>query len=161
MSSRVLSFDLGGESFGIRMDHLREVISLPDRLRTVPGTPDWIAGLTEVRGAIVTIIDPAPMFEKAWEEGEANAVILRPPRRTVGILLRGPVQILGALGDEPGDETQAGEKTGGRDDVGEIEPTDEELLEGIWKDEEMSVKLIDPELLVGACRDGIRRRSVL
>lgn len=49
-------FDLGGHGFACDMDHFREIVS-PQTMTRLPGAPDSVCGIINVRGTIVTVID--------------------------------------------------------------------------------------------------------
>lgn len=53
---QLVLFRLGPRTYGIELDHVREII--PQRTATrVPGAPAFVPGLINVRGTIVTVID--------------------------------------------------------------------------------------------------------
>jgi purine-binding chemotaxis protein CheW len=58
----ILAFTLGGEAYGVRTRHVREVCQLKD-LTAVPCTPAFVAGVMNVRGRIIAIIDLRRFFE--------------------------------------------------------------------------------------------------
>jgi len=53
---RVLSFFLGKESYGVRVTEIKEVLRV-SRFTRVPNTPDFIVGVMNLRGEIISIID--------------------------------------------------------------------------------------------------------
>jgi purine-binding chemotaxis protein CheW len=56
-----LTFFAAGEEYGIGILRVREIIPVP-ALTKVPGTPDWIRGVVNLRGAVVPVIDLAGKF---------------------------------------------------------------------------------------------------
>jgi purine-binding chemotaxis protein CheW len=58
----VLAFSLGGETYGVETCHVREVCRLVD-LTTVPCTPPFIAGVINLRGQILAVVDLRKFFE--------------------------------------------------------------------------------------------------
>jgi purine-binding chemotaxis protein CheW len=53
---RLLAFDVGGSVFACDMESFRE-IAPTQRLTRLPGAPDTVCGLINLRGTIVTVID--------------------------------------------------------------------------------------------------------
>jgi purine-binding chemotaxis protein CheW len=58
----VLAFSLAGESYGVETRHIRKVCQLKD-LTAVPCTPPFLAGVMNLHGQIVAIIDLRKFFE--------------------------------------------------------------------------------------------------
>src|SRR5712671_7415156 len=53
---RLLAFNLGGGTFACDMDAFREIVP-SQRTTRLPGAPDTVCGLINLRGTIVTVID--------------------------------------------------------------------------------------------------------
>lgn len=72
----VLAFSLAGETYGVETCHVREVCPLKD-LTAVPCTPPFVAGVMNLRGRIIAIIDLRRFFElPARGLTELNRVIV-------------------------------------------------------------------------------------
>ncbi|MGA2974812.1 MAG: chemotaxis protein CheW [Spirochaetia bacterium] len=72
----VLAFFLAGEAYGVETCHVREVCQLKD-LTAVPCTPPFVAGVMNLRGRIIAIIDLRRFFElPARGLTELNRVIV-------------------------------------------------------------------------------------
>ncbi|MDC8785574.1 chemotaxis protein CheW [Roseateles koreensis] len=56
-----VTFNLGGELFGIEIRHVREIVEL-DTLTAVPMMPPFVRGIINLRGRIVPVIDLALRF---------------------------------------------------------------------------------------------------
>jgi twitching motility protein PilI len=48
---------LGSERFLVRRGQVREVMMMPPAVTNVPGSKDWVAGLANLRGQLLPIID--------------------------------------------------------------------------------------------------------
>ncbi|CAK0740019.1 purine-binding chemotaxis protein CheW [Gammaproteobacteria bacterium] len=85
----ILGFSLAGETYAVETRHVREVCRLKD-LTPLPGTPPFLAGIMNLRGQILGIIDLRKVFEFP-DRGltELNRVIV----------LRGGGNELGLLAD--------------------------------------------------------------
>jgi twitching motility protein PilI len=52
-----IGFLLGEERFLVQRGQVREVMMLPSLMTSVPGSKDWIAGLANLRGQLLPVID--------------------------------------------------------------------------------------------------------
>ncbi|MBL8864249.1 MAG: chemotaxis protein CheW [Planctomycetia bacterium] len=59
--ARHLVFDLAGSHYAVAIDHVREVLR-PGRITPIPGAPDWMPGVANIRGDIVTLVDLPRFF---------------------------------------------------------------------------------------------------
>jgi purine-binding chemotaxis protein CheW len=72
----ILAFSLAGESYGVETRHVREVCQLRD-LTVLPCTPAFVAGVMNLRGQVLAIIDLRRFFElPARGLTELNRVIV-------------------------------------------------------------------------------------
>jgi purine-binding chemotaxis protein CheW len=71
---RLLVFELGGRAFACDMESFREIVS-PQTMTRLPGAPDNVCGLINLRGTIVTVIDGGVTLGRA------------PYRRAEGLIL--------------------------------------------------------------------------
>jgi purine-binding chemotaxis protein CheW len=62
----VVEFRIGIERYAIESIHVREVFPLRD-LTPVPGTPDFVLGIINVRGQILSVVDLRAFFEMSGE----------------------------------------------------------------------------------------------
>ena len=83
----ILAFCLAGETYGVETCHVREVCQLKD-LTGVPCTPPFVAGVINLRGQILAIVDLRKFFElPAQGLTELNRVIvLRDSENELGLL---------------------------------------------------------------------------
>ncbi|MEA2624968.1 MAG: purine-binding chemotaxis protein CheW [Candidatus Binatota bacterium] len=52
----VLAFTLGGERYALETRHLREILR-PTPVAPVPGLPEYVLGVTSLRGEILAVVD--------------------------------------------------------------------------------------------------------
>jgi purine-binding chemotaxis protein CheW len=83
----ILAFCLAGETYGVETCHVREVCQLKD-LTAIPCTPPFIAGVMNLRGQILAIVDLCKFFElPARGLTELNRlIVLRDGDDEVGLL---------------------------------------------------------------------------
>lgn len=55
-AGKFLTFTLGAETYGISIEFVREILSLP-AITAVPQTPRFIKGVTNLRGKIISLVD--------------------------------------------------------------------------------------------------------
>lgn len=53
---RWITFQLGDEVYGIEVKQVREIL-LINNILPVPGSPDYVLGITNIRGNVVTVLD--------------------------------------------------------------------------------------------------------
>jgi len=107
----IITFEARSEWYGLEAKDVREVARLRG-VRAVPRAPGVIAGLAEVHGRIVTLIDlerlldtadGGPAAARAVPAGvagaEAYGVVLALPFDHLGILVRNEVDVASAGGD--------------------------------------------------------------
>jgi purine-binding chemotaxis protein CheW len=83
----LLTFRLAFESYGLEAVYVREVISLKE-LTPLPCTPPFVAGIINVRGQILSVVDIRKFFELP-EKGLpelSKVIILHSPQMEFGLL---------------------------------------------------------------------------
>jgi chemotaxis signal transduction protein len=83
----VMTFSLGNERYGIETRHAREVVRITD-LTPVPGVPDFLTGIINLRGEVLAVIDLGKFFGVA-ERGLtelSRVIVLGRERAEFGIL---------------------------------------------------------------------------
>lgn len=90
-----LVFRLGEEEYGIDILKVQEIRGY-DRVTRIANTPDFISGVTNLRGVIVPIVDLRMKFQLATTEiNEHTAtIILNLAERVVGIVVDGVSDVL-------------------------------------------------------------------
>jgi len=104
----IITFEARSEWFGLLASDVREVARMRG-VRPVPRDPDVIAGLAEVHGRVVTLIDLdrlLPAGEPAGGRGPFDGpgpgefgVVLALPYEHLGILVRSDVDVASAVED--------------------------------------------------------------
>ncbi len=80
-----IAFRENRENFAVNISEVSEIATLTD-IFTVPGTPDIVLGLIDLRGRIVTIFD---LFKKGITS--TSALIFSPPCHNLGISITGHI----------------------------------------------------------------------
>ena len=74
--TRLITFILGEEKYGLNILKVRELISFPEGLTRIPGVPDYIIGMFNLRGLVIPVMDLREKFNMAGEERHEFSVII-------------------------------------------------------------------------------------
>ncbi len=88
-----LTFKLEEENFALGIDQVREVLDYT-RITKVPQTPDFMAGVINVRGGVVPVVDMRIKFGMAEAQVTVNSCII-----IMELEVEGEVAQVGALAD--------------------------------------------------------------
>ena len=55
-------FRLMGEEYGVPVEAVQEIVRVPEQLTHVPGTPDFVEGVINLRGTVLPVIDQRRRF---------------------------------------------------------------------------------------------------
>ncbi|MGA8531900.1 MAG: chemotaxis protein CheW [Acidobacteriaceae bacterium] len=88
-----LTFRLGNEIFATDVAKVREVLDLTT-ITAIPRTPEFMAGVINLRGSVVPVVDLRLCFEMSKTETTRNTCIV-----VVEVQLEGEATIIGALAD--------------------------------------------------------------
>jgi purine-binding chemotaxis protein CheW len=88
---------LGPSTYALPVDAVREIVRLPPVTR-VPGLPAFVAGLTNVRGRVLAVLDLRPLLDLDIPRGQ-RLVILDGPggqagRAAVGLVVDAALDLL-------------------------------------------------------------------
>jgi len=74
--TRLITFILGDEKYGLDILKVRELISFPEGLTRIPRMPDFIVGMFNLRGLVIPVMDLRKKFNMAGEERHEFSVII-------------------------------------------------------------------------------------
>ncbi|MDP7059917.1 MAG: chemotaxis protein CheW, partial [Candidatus Marinimicrobia bacterium] len=74
--TRLITFILGEEKYGLNILKVRELISFPEGLTRIPGMPDYIIGMFNLRGLVIPVMDLRAKFKMSGEERHEFSVII-------------------------------------------------------------------------------------
>lgn len=96
-----LVFTLGDEEYGIDILKVQEIRGY-DQVTRIANTPDFIKGVTNLRGVIVPIVDLRVKFSQGEVEYDENTVVivLNLGQRVVGIVVDGVSDVLSLAADQ-------------------------------------------------------------
>jgi purine-binding chemotaxis protein CheW len=95
LGQEYLIFTLGEEEYGIEILKVQEIRGY-DRVTRIANTPEFILGVTNLRGVIVPIVDLRVKFDLHVTEFNANTVIiiLSFADRVVGVIVDGVSDVI-------------------------------------------------------------------
>jgi len=76
LSGKFLVFSINGTAYGLEIAHVTEIIGIQD-ITCVPHSPDYVRGITNIRGAVVPVLDLRLRFGLPEAEyGERTCIVL-------------------------------------------------------------------------------------
>ena len=90
-----VTFRLDSEKYGIKVIQVQEVLRLTD-IAPVPGAPDYVLGIINLRGNVVTVIDSRKRFglPEADTDDATRIVIIEAENQVVGILVDSVAEVI-------------------------------------------------------------------
>ena len=84
---KYIVFTSGEQTFGLSLKDVTEVCrSLP--VTVLPGAPDWLAGITNLRGDLLAVIDPDASSKDEAGAAKSKIIVLKDgKKRLVGLLV--------------------------------------------------------------------------
>ena len=135
-STQYLTFKLGEETFALDIAQVREVLDYP-RITRVPRMPAYMRGVTNLRGAVVPVVDLHLKFGMPATERTVNSCVI-----IFEVNLAGERTVLGALADSVQEVIDL--------EAGQIEPPPRlgtsihaEFIRGMGKRDERFVIILD------------------
>lgn len=90
-----VTFQLGEETYGINVMQVREVLRYTE-IAPVPGAPDYVLGIINLRGNVVTVIDTRSRFGLAQAEVTDNSrvIVIEAESQVVGIMVDSVAEVV-------------------------------------------------------------------
>lgn len=84
---RLLLVDLGGSTFALGADHVREVVPVLPATR-LPGSPAWVKGVVNLRGQLLTVCDLGERLTGTrMTNPDGSTVVVQAEERSLGLLV--------------------------------------------------------------------------
>jgi purine-binding chemotaxis protein CheW len=92
---QMVVFDLASEYYGVDISDVREIIRMQNITR-VPGTPDYMEGVLNLRGKIAPVVDLRKRLNlKVTEQTkESRIVVIDIDNKDVGVIVDGVTEVL-------------------------------------------------------------------
>src|SRR4051794_33923942 len=101
-TSQYLSFFVAGEEYAVGILQVREIIEY-DTVTRVPSAPDWIQGVTNLRGSVLPVIDLAMKLRLPPTVVHPRSCIV-----VVEVTFQGEKLVMGMLADAVGQVLELG-----------------------------------------------------
>ena len=90
-----VTFKLQEETYGINVMQVQEVLRYTE-IAPVPGSPDYVMGIINLRGNVVTVIDTRTRFglESADVTDNSRIVIIEAEKQVIGILVDSVAEVV-------------------------------------------------------------------
>lgn len=141
-------FEVEGDRLGLSLEDVTEIATVA-RITPVPRSPDFVVGLANIRGRVVTLLDAGVLFgaaEPLGAEGAGQAVVLAAPREHLALFTRSKVDI--------GRGRESSSPASGKAPEREGRPP----LEGLVVMDNAVVRLIPPQGLQVHCESRVMER---
>ncbi len=92
---QLVTFRLQDETYGINVMHVQEVLRVTE-IAPVPGAPEYVLGIINLRGNVVTVIDTRSRFglPTADVTETSRIVIIESDKQVVGILVDAVAEVV-------------------------------------------------------------------
>jgi purine-binding chemotaxis protein CheW len=90
-----VTFQLDRETYGINVMQVQEVLRYTD-IASVPGAPDFVLGIINLRGNVVTVIDTRSRFglDPAEITDNSRIVIIEAEKQVLGIMVDSVAEVV-------------------------------------------------------------------
>ncbi|MFP2770577.1 chemotaxis protein CheW [Oceanisphaera sp. KMM 10153] len=90
-----VTFRLDNETYGINVMQVQEVLRYSD-IAPVPGAPDYVLGIVNLRGNVVTVLDTRLRFglQPAELTDNSRIVIIEAEKQVIGILVDSVAEVV-------------------------------------------------------------------
>lgn len=93
---KYIGFTIGAGQYIIPILKVREIIKMP-RITTLPGLPDYVRGVADLRGSVIPVLSLALLLRSAEDDSSGGMVIvLTSGRITFGIIVDGIMGVIAA-----------------------------------------------------------------
>ena len=136
--SKFLTFVLGPESYGIDIQHVREIIGI-QHITVIPDVPPWVKGVINLRGKVIPVMDVRARFnleERAYD-GRTCIIVINVNDWWVGLVVDTVSEVL----DIPADQIEKPPAV--------LSSGTEHFIEGLGKVDDKVRLLLDAPRLLG------------
>jgi purine-binding chemotaxis protein CheW len=90
-----VTFRLGEETYGVNVMQVQEVLRITE-IAPVPGSPDYVVGIINLRGNVVTVIDTRKRFGLYPKDSDDSSriVIIEAEDQVIGILVDSVAEVV-------------------------------------------------------------------
>ncbi|AXK49259.1 chemotaxis protein CheW [Aliarcobacter trophiarum LMG 25534] len=85
-----MTFELGKMKYAIELPKIKEILTYPDNITTLPNTSNWVKGLINSRGEVVPILDIRIKFNTGpaiYDVNTSIITVITEDKRMIGIVV--------------------------------------------------------------------------
>tara|TARA_A200000113_G_scaffold87034_1_gene77646 strand:- start:7749 stop:9296 length:1548 start_codon:yes stop_codon:yes gene_type:complete len=88
-------FWINGQEYGVSIDDTQEITRVPDKLESVPSTPDYLKGIVNLRGTVLPVIDLRSRLGMPSSETSERQriVVLTKDKQRTGFIVDGVAEV--------------------------------------------------------------------
>jgi len=92
---QIVGFRIGDETYGVRISAVREIVRVP-AITAVPNAPDYIEGVINLRGKIISVMDLRKRFGiKNVEPNKKNRIlVVELENKVLGLIVNSASEVL-------------------------------------------------------------------
>lgn len=100
LKGKYLIFSLGKEMYGMEIRHITEIIGIQP-ITEIPEMPEYVKGITNLRGKIIPVVDARLRFKKAVREYDDRTciIVIETNDMSIGLIVDSVAEVL-AMRDE-------------------------------------------------------------
>ena len=100
-SSQVVGFDLAGQKYAFRIERIQEIIT-PGRITVVPEVPAYVAGVSNLRGTIIPVVDLRLLFglPERPVDADTRTIVVNVGSRIMGCTVDSVSQVMRINADQ-------------------------------------------------------------
>ena len=90
-----VGFRVADQEYAFRIEQIREIV-IPDRVTRIPQVPDYVEGVSNLRGTIIPIINLRRLFDLGSKEkdDETRTIVTNVGSRTIGCTVDSVTQVM-------------------------------------------------------------------
>lgn len=90
-----VGFRVADQEYAFRIEQIREIV-IPDRVTRIPQVPDYVEGVSNLRGTIIPIINLRRLFDLSSKEkdDETRTIVTNVGSRTIGCTVDSVTQVM-------------------------------------------------------------------
>lgn len=95
LRGKYLIFSMGSELYGMEIRHITEIIGIQP-ITEIPDMPDYVKGVTNLRGKIIPVMDARLRFKKAVREYDDRTciIVLDTNGLSIGLIVDSVAEVL-------------------------------------------------------------------
>lgn len=90
-----VGFRLGDQDYAFRIEQIQEIV-IPDRLTQLPQVPEYIEGVSNLRGTIIPVVSLRRLLnlQPTPADSETRTIVVNVPPRVIGCTVDSVTQVL-------------------------------------------------------------------